>query len=95
MFFESRISAGAVEKLPKARAQGNLRQTLSLHGPMTWKVKRRNAWKDIANLRRKQQSATPGLDDHHFKEDENGSVGEFSAVCSHVVLKCLYFGSYW
>ena len=30
------------------------------------------------------------LDDHHFKEEENGSVGELSTVCSQNVLKCLY-----
>ena len=55
--FESRFSAGAVEKLPEARAQGNLRHPLCVHGPMTWKVMQRNAWKDIANLRSKQPSS--------------------------------------
>ena len=34
--------------------------------------------------------ATPCLDDHQFKEEELGSVGEVSKVCSHMVLKCLY-----
>ena len=34
--------------------------------------------------------ATPCLDDHQFKEEENGLVGELSAVCSQIVLKCLY-----
>ena len=53
------------------------------HGPLIWKVMRRNAWEDIANSRIKttQQSykvATPCLDDHHFKDDENESVGELS-----------------
>ena len=33
--------------------------------------------------------ATPCLYDHHFKEEENGSVGELSPVCSQIVLKCL------
>ena len=36
------------------------------------------------------QVATPCMDDHQFKEEENGSVGEFSTVCSQIVLKCLY-----
>ena len=40
--FESRISAGAVENYKKLKLQGNLRQTLFLHDPMTWKVMRRN-----------------------------------------------------
>ena len=33
---------------------------------------------------------TPCLDDHWSKEDELGSVGELSRVCSQMVLKCLY-----
>ena len=40
-----------MEKIPEATAPGNLRQTLSLHGPMTRKVMQRNAWRDVANLR--------------------------------------------
>ena len=31
----------------------NLKQTFP-HGPMTWKVMQRNAWKDIANWRTKR-----------------------------------------
>ena len=58
-----------------------------LHGPMTWKVMRRDAWKDIANLRIKTtqqlyQVATPCMDDHQFLKEETGSVGELSTVCS-------------
>ena len=33
---------------------------------------------------------TPCLDDHQFKEEEVGSVGELTKVCSQIVLKCLY-----
>ena len=33
--------------------------------------------------------ATPCLDDHQFKDD-NESVGGLSTVCSHIVLICLY-----
>ena len=36
------------------------------------------------------QSRNPCLDDHQFKEEELGSVGELSTVCSQIVLKCLY-----
>ena len=71
----------------KIKLQVNLRQTLSLHGPMTWKVMRRNVWKDIANWRIKQLNkyivAKPCLDDHQFKEEDMVSVGELSTVCSH------------
>ena len=34
--------------------------------------------------------ATPCFDDHQFKEEEMGSVGELSKVCSQIVLTCLY-----
>ena len=33
--------------------------------------------------------STPCIDDHHFKEQEMGSVGELSEVCSQTVLKCM------
>ena len=41
----------------------------------------RNAWEDIANLQVNQfnnytKVATPCIDDHHFKEEENESVGK-------------------
>ena len=34
--------------------------------------------------------ATPCIDDHQFKEEEMGSVGELPKVCSQIVVKCLY-----
>ena len=34
--------------------------------------------------------STPCADDHQFKEEEMGSVGELSTVCAQIVLKCLY-----
>ena len=34
--------------------------------------------------------ATPRIDDRQFKEEEMGSVGEWSNICSQIVLKCLY-----
>ena len=67
-----------------------------LCGPTTWKVMPRNAWKDIANWRTKKQLnsknkvATPCIDDHQCREEELGSVGELSKVCSQIVLTCLY-----
>ena len=67
----------------------------SQHGPMTWKVMQRKVWSDIASWRTKQPSklqkvTTPCLDDHQFREEELGSVGDLSKVCSQIVLKCLY-----
>ena len=75
--------------------QGNLMQKPYLLGPTTWKVMQRNLWKDIANLRIKllkqlPKVATPCMDDHQFKDEENESAGELSTVCSQIVLKSLY-----
>ena len=36
------------------------------------------------------ESATKDRKDHQFKEEENGSVGDLSTVCSQIVLKCLF-----
>ena len=47
----------------------------------------RSAWKDC-ELANKRQS--PCLDDHHFKKEELGTVGELSDVRSQIVLKRLY-----
>ena len=55
--FESRISAWGNRKIDRNRKpRGNLMPERYVHGPMTWKVMQRNAWKDVANLRIKQLS---------------------------------------
>ena len=36
------------------------------------------------------QSIYSCIDDHHFKEEELGSVGELSKLSSQIVLKCFY-----
>ena len=48
---------------------------------------------ELANKTTQQlyKVTTPRFDDHQFKEEEMGSVGELSKVCSQIVLKCLYF----
>ena len=47
---------------------------------------------ELANKMTQQlyQVATPCMDDHQFKEEDNKSVGELTAVCPQIVLKCLY-----
>ena len=47
---------------------------------------------ELANKTTQQlyKVATPCMDDHQFKEEENKSVGKLSTVCSQIVLKCLY-----
>ena len=45
---------------------------------------------ELANKTKQQldKVATPCMDDHQFKEEEFGSVGEFPTVCSQIVLQC-------
>ena len=52
---------------------------------------------ELANKTTQQlyKVSTPCIDDHHFKEEELKSVGDLSKVCFQIVLKCLYFGTYW
>ena len=47
---------------------------------------------ELANKTTEQffKVAAPCIDDHQFQEEEDGSVGELSAVCFQIVLKCLY-----
>ena len=45
---------------------------------------------ELANKTTQQLYKTPCIDDHQFKEEEMGSVGKLSHVCSQIVLKCLY-----
>ena len=47
---------------------------------------------ELANKTTQQlyKVSTPCIDDHHFEEAELKSVGEFTKVCSQIVLKCLY-----
>ena len=92
--FESRISAGAKEQL-LTRASGKLdAETISswcydMEGHAKKCVER---YCELANKNDSTifKVATPCMDDHQFKEEENGSVGELSTVCSQNVLKCLY-----
>ena len=55
---------------------------------------RRNVWNDIVSWQTRRLNhflvATPCFHNHHFKEEENESVGELSTVCSQIVLKYMY-----
>ena len=87
--FESRISAGGVEKLPCLQ---NLRFS-SWSYDMAGRAKKCvERYCELANKTTQQlyKVSTPCIDDHHFKEEEMKSVGEMSHVCSQIVLKCLY-----
>ena len=91
--FQSRIAAGAVEKLPEAEAPGKSEtNTIS-----SWSYDMEGHAKKcvaryfelaIKTTEQLYEVATPCLDDHHFQE--NQSIGELSTVCPQIVLNCLY-----
>ena len=89
--------SGAMEKLPDTRAPGkpDADTVSSCSNDMEGHAKKCvERYHELANLTTEQlyKVATPCLDDHHFKEEEeeNVCVGELPTVCSHIVLKCLY-----
>ena len=86
--FESRISAGGVEKLPLPQ---NLRISSWSYDMAGHAKKCVERYRELANRTTQQlyKVSTPCIDDHHVKEEEMKSVGELSHVCSQIVLKCL------
>ena len=89
IMFESRISAGATEKLPCSENQSISSWSYDMEGHAKKCVER---YCELANKTTQQlyKTSTPCIDDHHFKEEELKSVGELSKVCSQNVLKCSY-----
>ena len=85
--FESRISAGATEKLPFSEHLHISSWSYDMEGHAKKWVAR---YCESANKTTQQLylASTPCVDDHHFKEEELKSVGELSQVCSPIVLKC-------
>ena len=86
--FESRIPAGAAEKLPCSENLIISSLSLDVQGHAKKCVER---YCELANKTTQQlyKVSTPCIDDHHFKEGELKSL-ELSKVCSQIVLKCLY-----
>ena len=81
----SLISAGAFEKITR----------MGKTCPTTWKGMLKSAWNEIANWRTQKTQqlykvSTLCLDGRPIRKEELESVGEFSEVCSQIVLHCLY-----
>ena len=84
--FESRISAGRLEKLPFPQ---NLRISSWSYDMAGHAKKCVERYCELANKTTPQQLykvSTPCIDDHHFKEEETKSVGDLSNTCSQNVL---------
>ena len=84
--FESRISAGRVEKLPFPQ---NLRISSWSYDMAGHAKKCVERYCELASKTTQQhyKVSTPCIDEQHFKEEEMKSVGELSHVCSQIVLK--------
>ena len=83
---ESRISAGAKEKLPTRASRKLDAETIASwsydmegHAKKCVEIFCEFAMKTTEQL---YKVATSCMDDHQFEEVENGSVGELSTVCS-------------
>ena len=87
--FESRISAGATEKLPCSEDLSISSWSYDMEGHAKKCVER---CCELANNTTQQLDfvSTPCIDDHHFKEEELKFAGELSKVCSQIVLNFLY-----
>ena len=92
--FESRNSAGTKEKVPCSGKSGADISSWS-HDMERHAKKCVEPYCELANETTQQLHiiTTPCLDDHQFKEEELGSVGELSKVCSQIVLTCLYLAA--
>ena len=85
------FSAAPTEKLPgweKPHAK-TVASSYDMEGHAPKCVER---YCELANEKTEQlyTVSTPCLDAHNFEKEELESVGEFSDVCSQIVLKCLY-----
>ena len=78
--FESRISAGRVEKLPFPQILRFSSWSYDMAGHAKKCVER---YCELANKTTQQlyKVSSPCIDDHHFKEEEMKSVRELSKVC--------------
>ena len=89
IMFESRISAGAVEKLPYSQNLCISSWSYVIKDHVKKYAKR---YSELTNRTTQQlyKVPTPCIDDHHFKEEDLKFVGELSNVCSQIVLKYFY-----
>ena len=92
--FESRISAGAKEKLP-TRASGKLDAETASSWSYDMEGHAKKCVERYCELANKTTQKLCTKSQHHAwmtinLKEENESVGELSTVCSQIVLKCLY-----
>ena len=84
---ESKMSAGSTEKLTVSEKSDTNMSSWSydMEGHPKKCVER---YCELAN--KKSNNCTKSQHHAHFNEEEMGSVGELSKVCSQIVQKCLF-----
>ena len=87
--FESRFSAGGLEKLPFSQNTRISSRSYDMAGH-AMKCVERYCELEHKTTQQLYKVCTPCIDDHHFKEEEMKFVGELSQVCSQIVVKCFY-----
>ena len=87
--FESRISAGASEKLTGVKTSRTVAWSYDMEGHAQKCVER---FCELANKKVEPlyKVSSPCLDDHQLQQKELESVGKLSEVCSTIVLEYLY-----
>ena len=94
--FDSRIFSGTKEKLPTRTSGKPDAETISSRSyDMESHAKKCvERYCELANKTTQQlfKVATPCMDDHQFKEEENESVGELSTVCPQMDFEMSVFG---
>ena len=93
--FEPRISAGGTEKLPYSEnfcISSNLRISSWSYDVEGHAKKCMERYCELPNKTTPQlyKVSTPCIDYHHFKDKEMKSVGEWTQICSQIVLISLY-----
>ena len=92
--FESRISAGGTETLPCSENLSISSWSYDMEGHAKNCAER---YCELANRTTQHlyKVSSPCIHDHHFKEEEMKTVGEFSKVCSQIVLKMFMLDTNW
>ena len=92
--FESRISAGATEKLPCSEKLSISSWSYDMEGHAKKSVER---YCELANRTTQQlyKVSTPCIDDHHFKEEEYEIRGRIVKSMLPDCLEMLILGTYW
>ena len=89
--FESRISAGTIQKLLGC-AKSHAKTVASSHDMESHAKKCVERYSELANktIQQLYKVSTQCLDDHHFRKEALQTIGDLPNICSRIVLKCFF-----